>query len=83
MSAQPADAVPAACSIGQAIEQVDRLVARMPAELRDVIVLDQQRDLPMKAMASRLHASPGEVRRLREHAYGWMAGALTFVDSPR
>lgn len=58
-------------------EEVDRIVARMPRELREAIVLDQQRGLPMKAIAAKLNSTPAEVRRWIENGYGFIAGVLT------
>lgn len=58
-------------------EEVDRILARMPRELREAIVLDQQRGLPMKAIAAKLNSTPAEVRRWIENGYGFIAGVLT------
>ena len=61
-------------------EQIDKLVARMPPELREAVVLDQNSSMPMKMMCAKLGATPAEVRRRIEGGYGWIAGALTAVQ---
>lgn len=58
-------------------EEIDRIVARMPRELREAVMYDQDRGAPMKVIAAKMDATPAEVRRWIENAYGFIAGALT------
>jgi len=58
-------------------EQIDRLVARMPDELRDALVLDMKRGLPMKMIVAALNCSPADFNRRKERAVGFVAGVLT------
>lgn len=64
-------------------EEVDRIVARMPRELRDAVMLDQNRNLPMKVIAAKMNATPREVGRWVANGYGWIACALTVANNSR
>ena len=63
------------------VELTDRLVARMPGELREALVADVGRWGPAKVIAHRLGCSVGEYSRRREWAYGWLAGALSLATT--
>ena len=58
-------------------EEIDRLVARMPDELRDALIADQKRSLPTKMICAKLHCTPAEFTRRKERALGFVAGVLT------
>jgi hypothetical protein len=49
----------------------------MPRELREAVVLDQDRSLRMKDMCAKLHSTPAEVHRRIANGYGFLAGMLT------
>ena len=74
-----AGAVRAGTYLPPDVVELDQLIAGMPARLRQVIVLDQDRRESFKTMAAKLHTSPGECSKMRERAYGWLAGALTMI----
>ena len=69
--------LPPAPWMAPADEQVDRIMARMPPELRAAVVLDQEAGTPMKVICAKLSASPAQVRRWIENGYGFVAGMLT------
>lgn len=63
------------------VELTDRLVARMPPDLRAALEADVGRWGPAKTIAHRLGCSTGEYSRRREQAYGWLAGALALATT--
>lgn len=62
-------------------QEVDRIVARMPPELREAVVLDQNRNLRMKELCAKMRATPAEVHRRIIGGYGWIAGWLSASGS--
>ena len=59
------------------VERVDRIIAKMPADLRDAVVADQRRDLRVKEICAKLRCTPSEFYRRRDNAVGFLAGMLT------
>lgn len=58
-------------------EEIDRLVAKMPSELRDALIADQKRSVPTKVICAKLHCTPAEFHRRKEGALGFVAGVLS------
>ncbi len=58
-------------------EQIDMLVAKMPPELRDAVILDQKRNMPVKMIAATLRCTPAQFYRWKENGYGFIAGVLS------
>jgi DNA-directed RNA polymerase specialized sigma24 family protein len=59
------------------IEAMDRLVSAMPPELRQALLLDQDRSLRMREIAAALQCTPHQARRAIDNAYGFVAGVLS------
>ena len=63
-------------------EEVDKILSRMPPELREAVMLDQDRNLRMKDLCTKMHCTPAEAHRRINAGYGFVAGVLTASAMP-
>jgi len=74
--ASQARSMPPATYIAEDVLALDKLIAQLPKEMREAVVLDQRRDLGVRDICTKLHCRPQEFHRMKDWSYGWLAARI-------